>query len=72
LPFLIDWGESAHPTDALTIGVELVELRIVHPDPTMVRTALEIVGIEWVVVAAGPPQLAARIATGRGEVTLSS
>jgi hypothetical protein len=72
LPFLIDWGPSAHPTDTLPAGVELVELKVAHPNPGSLRRALGIIGIGQIGVAAGHPALTARLATDRGEVTLSS
>ena len=45
LPFMIDWGESAHPTDTLPDGVRLVGLDVVHPDTRLLRTALDIIGL---------------------------
>jgi Glyoxalase-like domain len=72
LPFLIDWGESSHPTDRLPTGARLVELSIAHPDPATVQVALDLVGIDGVEVAAGQPSLTARIAGQVGEVTLTS
>ena len=75
LPFMIDWGESAHPTDALAAGVDLVELTVAHPRPDELRAALDIIGIgigTSVSVEEGAPALRARIATPRGEVSLTS
>ena len=73
LPFMIDWGESAHPTDALAAGVDLVELTVAHPRPDELCAALDIIGIGTSVsVEEGAPALRARIATPRGEVSLTS
>ena len=73
LPFMIDWGRSAHPTDTLAPAVELLGLEVVHRDPQLLRTALDIVGVgSGVTIRDGEPALLARIATRRGEVTLSS
>jgi Glyoxalase-like domain len=72
LPFLIDWGESSHPTHALPAGPRLVELRIAHPHPHQLRRALDIVGVDGVTVNAGQLSLTARIATQAGEITLTS
>ena len=73
LPFMIDWGESAHPTDSLAAAVELVELTVAHPRPDALRAALDIIGVgSIVVVAEGPPALRATIASPDGEVSLTS
>ncbi len=74
LPFLIDWGESAHPTDSLTRAVRLLELDITHPSPESLQPVLDLIGLadECSVRAGERPALSARIATRRGEVTLSS
>ena len=73
LPFMIDWGESAHPTDSLAAAVELVELTVAHPRPDALRAALDIIGVgSIVVVAEGPPALRATIASPDGEVILTS
>jgi hypothetical protein len=72
LPFLIDWGESSHPTDALPAGATLVAMSVAHPDPTAVQVALDVVGITGVEVTAGQPSLTARIVGQLGEVTVTS
>jgi Glyoxalase-like domain len=74
LPFMIDWGESAHPTDTLPAGVQLLEVEVVHPDPPLLRRALHIIGLtEGFDIHEGEqPALRARIATQHGEVTLTS
>ncbi|HEX2784089.1 MAG TPA: VOC family protein [Ilumatobacteraceae bacterium] len=74
LPFLIDWGESAHPTDSLPQGVRLLGLDITHPNPESLRPVLDVIGLanECTVHAGERPALSARIATSRGDVILSS
>ena len=74
LPFMIDWGESSHPTDTLPAAVELVRLEVTHPHSQALRTAFDIIGIAaGVDVREGlQPALRATIATPSGEVTLSS
>jgi len=78
LPFMIDWGDSAHPTDTLPVAVDLVRLDVFHPEPERLRAALEIIGIASdassgvTVHDARRSQLRASIATPRGEVTLTS
>lgn len=74
LPFMIDWGMSAHPTDTLPDGVRLVGLDVTHPDPLLLRRALDILGLRTgVEVHDGKlPALRARVAARRGQITLSS
>jgi hypothetical protein len=74
LPFLIDWGESAHPTDSLPRAAQLLELDVTHPHPDSLRPVLDILGLagECTLHVGQKPALAARISTPRGEVTLSS
>ena len=74
LPFMIDWGGAAHPSDTLPPAVRLVGLDVFTPDTALLRTALDLVGgVSDVEVhhsdAAG---LRARIETSKGDVTLSS
>ncbi len=74
LPFVIDWGESVHPTDTLPDGVRLVGLDVVHPQPQLLRAALDILGLSTGVEVHGgeQPSLRARMVTKRSEVTLTS
>ncbi len=74
LPFMIDWGQSVHPTDTLADGVRLVGVDVFHPKPQLLRTALDIIGLSAVVEVGGgeQPALRARIVTAGGEVTLTS
>ena len=74
LPFMIDWGDAAHPSDTLEPAVRLVGFDVYTPDPALLRTALDIVGVMTEVSvhhndAAG---LLARVETSNGDITLSS
>ena len=74
LPFLIDWGESPHPTDSLPHAVQLIGFEVRHPHADRLRSALDIIGIttECELRTAAPPALIARLGTPRGEVTVTS
>ncbi|MEP7111650.1 MAG: VOC family protein [Ilumatobacteraceae bacterium] len=74
LPFMIDWADSAHPTDSLPPAVTLVELDVAHPEPRALRAALDLIGITVKVTIHQRPQpgLRARIATQHGAVILTS
>ncbi|TCK21864.1 VOC family protein [Pseudonocardia endophytica] len=63
MPFLIDWGTTAHPSASLPGGATLDELVLEHPEPARVRAVLDAVGADGpVVVRAGEtPALTARI-----------
>jgi Glyoxalase-like domain len=43
-PFLIDWGDTAHPADALP-AVPLRSFEITHPDPDALRAELAALGV---------------------------
>ena len=74
LPFMIDWGESPHPTGTLPAAARLVELEVVHPDTRAMHMAFEIIGVGPNVSLreGAQPALRATIATDAGEVTLTS
>jgi hypothetical protein len=74
LPFMIDWGRSAHPTDSLPQTARLIQLDLEHPDPKRLEVALAIIGVRTGVdVHRGErPAIRARIATTGGEVMLTS
>ena len=74
LPFMIDWATSSHPTDTLLSAVQLLELEVVHPDSRALQAALELIGIapEVTIHEGVQPALRARIATGAGDITLTS
>ena len=73
LPFLIDWGGSAHPTDTLPQMVKLVALDVRHPEPERLRAAFDIIGLatECTLLHGTRPGMSATVATPRGEVTLT-
>ena len=45
VPFLIEWGTSPHPAKSAAPGLELVELRASHPNPSALAEHLEALGI---------------------------
>jgi hypothetical protein len=70
VPFMIDWGDSPHPSTTLPDDVELLGLTLGNPQPERLRTLLMIVGDfpEIDVVVADQPRLHARLRTPNGEV----
>lgn len=73
LPFLIDWGGSAHPSDTLPQVVRLVALDVTHPEAEALRGVFDIIGLTTeCTVRRGACGLSATITTPRGEVILTS
>jgi hypothetical protein len=71
VPFLIEWGETSHPSTTSAKGCQLVTLRAEHPRPETITPLLAAVG-ERLEVGEGPhPRLVAGITSPRGPVELS-
>lgn len=72
LPTVIQWEGDAHPADGLMdAGCELLRLRLSHPQADALEAQCRRLGVAAAVTLdAGPPRLAARIASPRGEVEL--
>ncbi|GAA3786610.1 VOC family protein [Streptomyces coacervatus] len=68
VPFLIDWGSSAHPTATGLPVTPLLRLSATAPDPDEIRRLLSAVGAE-LVVTEGPVALSFTVDTPRGPVT---
>jgi len=73
VPFLIDWGSSAHPAGAAAGGLRLLSLSGVHPDVITVGQRLALLGVHQdITVREGPePALRALLTTPLGEMELS-
>ncbi|MFW6088626.1 MAG: VOC family protein [Gemmatimonadota bacterium] len=72
IPFLIDWGETAHPAASAPPGGRLVDLRVEHPSPDEVRRVLAMLDCDDVTVRRGDaPRLVALIRTADATVELS-
>lgn len=70
IPFLIDWGESEHPSRTSPAGCLLLSLRAEHPEPARIRTMLRALGADVAVDAGPAPALIATIETPKGHVEL--
>ena len=70
VPFLIDWGDSPHPSADAAGGLELISFTGTHPSPDRVATLLSALGQE-LPVTAGPPRLRAVVRGPAGEVVLT-
>ena len=70
VPFLIDWGGTAHPATSSAKGCRLMAIRAEHPDPEPVRALLAAIGSDLQVTQAPQPGLIATLDTPRGRVEL--
>lgn len=70
VPFLIDWGETAHPALSSPTGCRLISLVAEHPDPDAVSALLTALGVSLEVNKAIEPALIAQIAGPKGNVIL--
>jgi len=68
MPFLIEWGGTAHPAADLSSDVRLSALSLQHPEPSAIEAALQAITRDDWHVDPGPPRVAARLETADGEV----
>jgi Glyoxalase-like domain len=71
VPFLIDWGESEHPSSSAPAGCTLVSLRGEHPEPGRIAAWLAALDLDLPLAAGPRPALYAELDTPRGRVMLS-
>jgi hypothetical protein len=72
LPTLIEWGPY-HPTAAMPdSGLALQSLALQHPQATLLQAACQAIGLDEVLISAGPARLSAQLATPLGTLTLHS
>lgn len=70
IPFFIDWGDSPHPSTAVTAEAKLVSLRAEHPDPECISQLLEHLGLYLPVTSGPKPKLIAVLEGEYGRVEL--
>jgi hypothetical protein len=70
IPFFMDWGEGAHPTDLLPKELRLAELRLEHPQAEAVSRLLRSLEVPAQVHAGPSPRIGAVIEGPRGRTTL--
>jgi hypothetical protein len=72
LPTLIEWGPHHPSTTMADSGLALQSLTLQHPQATLLQAACQAVGLDEVLISAGPARLIAQLATPRGPLTLHS
>lgn len=70
VPFIIEWGDTPHPSHTAAIGATLISLRAEHPDPRYAKRLLLALGLKLPVKKANRPALIATIEGPRGRVEL--
>ena len=71
VPFLIDWGATAHPTSDGLPTVDLTVLTATHPDPEAAQSRLGALGVRLDVRPGAEESLTAALQTPNGWVTLT-
>lgn len=66
VPFLIDWGDTPHPSATTPQGCSLVSLKVEHPDPGEIRAAFAALNIDVTVEEGPEPALIAVVDTPNG------
>jgi hypothetical protein len=70
LPFLIEWGDTPHPSAGAPAGCAIESLSVRHPEPDRVKPAFEALGFEVPVVRGSPAGISVRLGTPRGGLEL--
>jgi len=70
VPYLIDWGASAHPSATAAKGITLISLRAEHPDAARVQAMLKQLGLDLAVTQGPKPSLIATFNSPKGQVVL--
>lgn len=70
VPFIIDWGDTPHPSQSAAKGATLISLRAEHPDPREAKRLLLALALKVPVKKAKRPALIATIEGPRGRVEL--
>lgn len=71
IPFLIDWGDSPHPSASIKAEANLVGLRAEHPEPERIRMLLKRLNLHLPVTGGPQPKLVAVIEGKLGRVELA-
>jgi Glyoxalase-like domain len=59
VPFLIEWNSHQHPAQSAITGPRLVQLRIEHPEPELIREQLNSLRLEVAIEQGSSPALVA-------------
>lgn len=68
IPFLISWGDTPHPAKNTPSGGELIGLKIEHPNPEKIISALKILDIDLEVNPSKEVRIIAEIRKPNGDI----
>ena len=71
VPFLIDWGATAHPTTGTLPTLRLHSLEAEHPDPVRIRPRLAALDLDLRIRSGRQPRLLATLHGPNGPIVLS-
>lgn len=71
IPFLIDWGNTPHPSKNNPGGCTLQQVKAIHPDPAPIRSMLAALQVDCAVEQGETPQLIAVVDTPNGQIELA-
>ena len=69
-PFLIDWGNSTHPSTSLETQCELVDLKFEHPEPTKIQKVMTNLNLDFEIKKGREARISVVIQTEEGMVEL--
>ena len=72
VPFLIDWGTTAHPSTTSAAGATLSGFSVGHPDPSRIADVFAALALDVVVSETARPMLQAVITGPAGSMLLTS
>lgn len=70
VPFLIEWNSSQHPAYSAIGGPLLIQLRIEHPEPELIREELNWLRVEVAIERGSSPALVAVFEGANGPIEL--
>ena len=70
VPFLIQWNSRQHPADSAITGPRLVQLRLEHPEPELIRKQLNSLRLEVAIEPQRNPALVAIFEGANGLIEL--
>lgn len=71
IPFLIDWGSSAHPSQTALQGARLVDFHVEGPEPERTARVLDLIGFPTRVEHAAQLRLVATVSGPSGSLAMS-
>lgn len=70
IPFLIEWNSTQHPARSATAGPPLVQLRLEHPEPELIRQQLQALRLKVAIEQRPSPALLALFEGPNGLIEL--